>query len=233
MNPLPGTENILCYFVTWLGQEGLQHSTICTYLSGVRQTQIAHGFPDPMFDSMPRLRQILQGVKVIAGLRGHSKRIRLLITPLILQKMKQVWFDREKDYDKVMMWAAATATFFTFCRSGEITVLEGKTYNPQSNLSYGDISVDNAQDPSIVSFLLKQSKTDQTREGVKVYMGKTGNDICPIKALLDYLMLRGKKEGPVMKYLVRVHKWSGRTNYVEHKWSPQTIYVVISDPVKT
>ena len=45
----------------------------------------------------------------------------------------------------------------------------------------------------------------------------------------------GKEERlwPVTKYLVRVHKWSGRTNYVEHKWSPQTIYVVISGPVKT
>ena len=200
VNPLPATENILCYFVTWLGQEGLQHSTIRTYLSGVRQTQIAHGFPDPMFDSMPRLHLILQGVKVIAGLRGHSKRIRLPITPLILRKMKQVWFNREKDYDKVMMWAAATATFFTFCRSGEITVPEGKTYDPHSNLSYGDISVDNAQDPSIVSFLLKQSKTDQAREGVKVYMGKTGDDICPVKALLDYLRLRGQKEGPLFMW---------------------------------
>ena len=35
------------------------------------------------------------------------------------------------------------------------------------------------------------------------------------------------------KYLVRVHKWSSRTNYVEHKWSPWTIYVVISGLVKT
>ena len=29
----------------------------------------------------------------------------------------------------------------------------------------------------------------------------------------------------VTRYLVQVHKWSGRTNYVEHKWSPRTIYV--------
>ena len=40
-------------------------------------------------------------------------------------------------------------------------------------------------------------------------------------------------KGAVTKYLVRVHKWSGRTNYVEHKWSPRTINVVISGPVKT
>lgn len=97
----------------------------------------------------------------------------------------------------VMLWAAATTTFFTFCRSGEVTIPEGKSYDSHSNLSYSDISVDNAQDPSIVSFLLKHTKTDQAREGVKVYMGKTGDDICPVTALLHYLRLRGGKAGPL------------------------------------
>ena len=31
-------------------------------------------------------------------------------------------------------------------------------------------------------------------------MGKTGNDICPVKALLDYLRLRGPKEGPLFMW---------------------------------
>ena len=71
-----------------------------------------------------------------------------------------------------MLWAVATTTFFTFCWSGEITIPEVKTYDPHANLSYGDISLDNSQDPSIISLLIKQSKTDQAREGVKVYMGR-------------------------------------------------------------
>ena len=57
---VPASKSTLCYFVTWLGQECLQHSTIRTYLSGVCQNQIAYGFLDLKFDSMPRLRQILQ-----------------------------------------------------------------------------------------------------------------------------------------------------------------------------
>ena len=197
VNPLPASESTLCYFVTWLGQEGLQHSTIRTYLSGIRQIQIAHGFPDPKFDSLPRLRQIVQGVKVVAGLQGRSKRIRLPITPSILRKMKQIWIGREENFDKVMLWAAATTTFFTFCRSGEITIPEVKPYDPHTNLSYEDISVDNSHDPSIIFLLIKQSKTDQAREGVKVYMGKTGDDVCPVKALLHFLRLRGSKAGPL------------------------------------
>ena len=111
--------------------------------------------------------------------------------------MKQIWVGGEEDFDKVMLWAAATTTFFTFCRAGEITIPEGKTYDPHANLSYEDISVDNSHDPGIISLLIKQSKTDQAREGVKVYMGKTGDDICPVKALLHFLRLRGSKAGPL------------------------------------
>ena len=96
-----------------------------------------------------------------------------------------------------MLWAAATTTFFTFCRAGEITIPEGKTYDPPANLSYENISVDNSHDPGIISLLIKQSKTDQAREGVKVYMGKTDDDICPVKALLHFLRLRGSKAGPL------------------------------------
>ena len=51
--PFPVSESTLCYFVACLGQQGLAHSSISTYLSGVRQVQIAHGFCDPHLDQMP------------------------------------------------------------------------------------------------------------------------------------------------------------------------------------
>ena len=65
LRPLPTSEEILCYFVACLGQQGLAHTSIRTYLSGVRQLQIAHGFKDPGIDQMPRLKQILRGVKAV------------------------------------------------------------------------------------------------------------------------------------------------------------------------
>ena len=80
LRPLPTTEAILCYFVACLDQQGLAHSTIRTYLSGVRQLQIAHGFSDLGFDKMPRLRQILKGVQVEQGKYGKSPRCCLPIT---------------------------------------------------------------------------------------------------------------------------------------------------------
>ena len=64
-----------------LGQQGLADTSIRTHLSGVRQLQIAHGFTDPAIDQIPRLRQILKGVKVECGKQG--KPICPILPPLI------------------------------------------------------------------------------------------------------------------------------------------------------
>ena len=52
----------------------------------------------------------------------------------------------------------------------------------------------------MISLRLKQTKTDQARKGVKVVMGKTGDDVCPIMALLHYLSLRGATPGPLFQW---------------------------------
>ena len=81
LTPLPVSENILYYFVACMGQEGLAGSSIRTYLSGIRQLQVAAGFQDPHLDQMPRLSQVLKGVKVLAARAGRQPRSRLPITP--------------------------------------------------------------------------------------------------------------------------------------------------------
>ena len=91
LQPLPSLEALLCYFVACLGQQGLTHSTIHTYLSGVRQLHISHGFPELRFDNMPRLRQILKGVQVEQRKQGKSPCCCLPITPAILRKLRAVW----------------------------------------------------------------------------------------------------------------------------------------------
>ena len=71
-----------------MGQQNLSASTIRTYLSGIRQLQIAGGFPDPLIDHMPKLRQVLKGIKVQAAKSGKSIRPCLLITSSILRKLR-------------------------------------------------------------------------------------------------------------------------------------------------
>lgn len=201
ITPLPTSESVLCYFTACLGQQGISHNTIKTYLSGIRQIQISHGFSDPKMDHMPRLRQILKGVKVEAGKAGKPARSRLPITPSILRKMKAVWFRRGiDDYNSVMLWAASVTTFFSFCRSGEVTVPKEDSYDAGSHLSYSDIAVNDAKAPSIISLKIKQSKTDQERVGTRVVIGKTDDHLCPVSALLAYLAKRGSNPGPLFQW---------------------------------
>lgn len=197
MKPLPATESILCYYVACLGQAGLAHATIRTYLSGVRQIQIAYGFPDPHLAAMPRLQQVLRGVRVEQGKAGRSPRPRLPITPGILRKMRGVWEEEGMSRNSRMLWAAASVNFFSFCRSGEITVPSEKSYDPTAHLSYSDISVNDSDNPSIIAIQLKKSKTDPFRQGVRITIGKTKDKLCPVTALLSYMAARGDRPGPL------------------------------------
>ena len=197
ITPIPTSENILCYFTACMGQQNLSASTIRTYLSGICQLQIAGGFPDPLIDHMPRLRQVLKGIKVQAAKSGKSIRSRLPITPSILRKLRATWLSGNPSYDNLMLWATSVTTFFTFCRSGETTVENENQYDPKVHLSYSDIAVDNSTSPNVISLNIKQSKTDQLRKGVKVVIGWTNDDLCPVTALLSYLSHRGNSPGPL------------------------------------
>ena len=51
-----------------------------------------------------------------------------------------------------------------------------------------------------VQVRIKQSKTDPFRRGVNIYVGRTGADLCPVSAMLDYLNVRGMSAGPLFKF---------------------------------
>ena len=65
------------------------------------------------------------------------------------------------------------------------------------HLSYSDLAVDNPVNPSVISILIKKSKTDQGRRGAKIYLGKTGDCLCPIAAMEAHLSVRGNSSGPL------------------------------------
>lgn len=72
ITPIPTSENVLCYFAACPGQQNLTESTIRSYLSGIHQLHTAGGFSDPLTDHMPRLHQVLKGIKIHAAKSGKS-----------------------------------------------------------------------------------------------------------------------------------------------------------------
>ena len=79
---------------------------------------------------------------------------------------------------------------------GELLLSSGTEFDPTRHLAWGDMAVDNAQNPRIIKFHLKQSKTDQFGRGADVILGRTGLDLCPVVATLAYVASRGAQPGP-------------------------------------
>ena len=71
-------------------------------------------------------------------------------------------------------------------------------YDAGRHLSWGDVAIDNIQSPSMVKVILKRSKTDQLGKGADVVVGKTGCSLCPVSALLAYMVRRGATLGPLL-----------------------------------
>lgn len=55
-------------------------------------------------------------------------------------------------------------------------------------------------DPQYLEVVIKASKTDPFRQGVKVYLGRSQADVCPVAAVLAYMVLRGTEDGPFFKF---------------------------------
>ena len=50
----------------------------------------------------------------------------------------------------------------------------------------------------MLSINLKHSKTNQERKGMKIIIGKTGDDLCPITAMLNVPKIRGSYPRPLL-----------------------------------
>ena len=186
----------MCQFVAFLKEEGLRHQTAKSYLSAVRHLQISQGYGDPKMSSMPRLELVVRGMKCLQA--SLPTRPRLPITPDILQKIRAKW-DGSQEWDHIMLWAAMCLCFFGFLRSGE-AVAPDTGFDPSQHLSYQDIAVDNTLHPNYVQVTIKQSKTDPFRVGVNIIIGRTGGELCPVAALLAYMVLRGPANGPFFRF---------------------------------
>ena len=132
--------------------------------------------------------------------RAPGKRARLPITPDILLALRGVWEARRKQHDPIMLWAACCLCYFGFLRAGEITVPSEAAYDPGVHLNFADVTADSISDPKLLRVKIKASKTDPFRQCVEIFIGRTGNKLCPVSAVLSYLAKRGSDKGMLFRY---------------------------------
>ena len=182
-----------------------------SYLSGIRHYSISSGMGDPKFGAWPRLGYVLKGAK--RSQSNVSPKPRLPITPSILLKLREIWLSQHSN-DYRMLWAASLLGFFDFLRAGEFTVPSMSAFDPASHLTLADVSIDSYQDPSVLSVVIKKSKTDPFRHGVTLFIGRTHSKLCPVEAMLSYLSVRGSSSGPL--FLFASGSPLSRQSLVEH-----------------
>ena len=117
---LPVSQETPCYYVAYLGREGLAFSTIKGYLAALRNLQIRYGLPSPFDTPTPKLDQVLRGIKITRGKQGQAPRRKLPVTPTDLHQVRAVWSDVGSGYTHTLLWAAATTCFFGFLWVGKI-----------------------------------------------------------------------------------------------------------------
>lgn len=126
-----------------------------------------------------------------------------------MRRIKVLISAKPGSYHSTMIWAACCTAFFGFLHCGEFTSPSHSAYDTTIHLSFKDVAVDNRNSPSFIRLTVKQSKTDRFRQGDFVYLGKTSCEVCPVVAVLLYLVVRGAAPGPLflsenLKPLTRV-----------------------------
>ena len=193
--PLPLAENKSCLFAAHLAREGLSAQSITSYLAAIRYMQIAAGLGAPPTEHWPRLHYTVRGIKRLQP--SSPRRVRLPITPAILMRLCRVWMTGqvESPYNARLLWAACCLGYFGFMRAGEFTAVSVST---QSSICLSDVSVDSRRSPAVLCVHLRKAKTDPFGKGIDIFLGKTGQPLCPVTALLNFLLVRQAGEGPLL-----------------------------------
>lgn len=143
---------------------------------------------------MPILKRVQAGIHRFRALQGSQPRVRLPITINVLSQINQHLRASAHPHRQVL-WAISATSFFGFFRLGEL-LPDTASFNAAIHLAWGDVAVDSNLNPQVVQIHLKRSKCDQFGAGSDVVVGRTGVDLCPISALLDYITSRGDRPGP-------------------------------------
>ena len=177
----------------------MAHSSIKCYLSAVRHLQISRGYSDPFLVDFLQLQMLLRGVKVCRGLqRPPSTHLQVAyLTKYSSSVERSVVSPSSHEYHYIMLGAVCCYCFFGFFHLGKLLVPSLSAFDPSSHITINDIAVDDDRNPAMIQFTLKASKTDPFRKGVQVAVGKTEDDICPVRALMEFLAVRGSKPGPL------------------------------------
>ena len=134
------------------------------------------------------------GIQSVRAARGPPSCSRLPITAAVLEHIRR-HLESPNQPHRELLWAICCTAFFSFFRLGELLPECQLRSTPSSSVMWGDVAVDDREQPTMVRIHLKRSKCDQFGAGADVILGKTGLPLCPVSALLACIEVRGSAPG--------------------------------------
>ena len=125
----------------------------------------------------------------------HSPKEWQPITFPIMERIHFLLSSHVDNYYNLMIWATCCTAYFGLLRVSKFTASSRNHSNLFTDLLLSDIAIDSHVSPQVIRITLKQSKTDQYRQGTHINLGRTSHPVCPVKALIHYLDRRGGRPG--------------------------------------
>ena len=202
--PLPASEQTLIPFAAELVQD-LAHSTIRSYLSGMRNSDVTNGMADPL-PGVLRLNLVLKDIQRV---EATPPKVELLVTPLVLHRLRRVLLAELVDPDGAMLWAACCVRFMAFSAA----VPNGK-FDPSVYLATQDVAVDSHTSPSWYGSRFWRL-TSSSMEPPYLWLPITMSCAYIVAAVLSYSVSRPPNKGPLFQFA------DGSTNQTEVcEWVP-------------
>ena len=115
-----------------------------------------------------------------------------------MQNLQAAWARAPpaQQFEATMLWAAACMgyMYFGFMRAGEFTT---SSSNDPSVILASDAAVDSHTNPSKLRILLQRAKMGPFGKVVVICVGRTNSAMCPVAALLGYLVVRPAGDNPL------------------------------------
>ena len=136
----------------------------------------------------PHIQMTIKGIQKSQASTLPS-RVGLPITLKIIRDIQDLLSKQPHSYTSIIIWAACCLAFFGFLRVSEFTILPDDQYDESCHLAFNSTWVNNRNSQQL-RISIKQSKTEPFHKEVEIFLGTTGDGICPVKGILPYLAIR-------------------------------------------
>lgn len=178
--PFPISEQNFCRYMAYLTFSLTSADSVLSYLSGVKKLHAYARVPMPHLS--PYVDTVFSGIKRSLAYQIHQAE------PVTPQILKQISASVDhSDCKQVVCFTALVVGFYLFLRASNLTTWTQTSFNPERNLSRGDIRLS----PDLALIEIKWSKTIQYFEKtllipiVKIMLP----EICPITWIYHMITL--------------------------------------------